>query len=178
MPEQRPAQAATHSGDLADRLRVLVEHLTEAYESLDRIAEERRQAVVSADLRALAECVRAENEQVQHIARLDADRGAIVREAAQGTRLDPASTTLTQVARTISEPRRSAILDAARRLRLLIEQVQRKNNSAKAALDKLSRHMQGLLRAAESRHSHSGAYGRSGTVRVGAPVVTALDCVS
>ena len=101
-----------------------------------------------------------------------------MRLAAQESRFDPATTTITQLSGALPEPWRSELLDAALRLRALIDRVQRKNESSRVAAEKLARHMQGLMLDAERRHSHAGVYGRGGAVRTGAPVLTALDCTS
>lgn len=170
-------QAAAHAG-LPERLDALIQQLSAAYEALDELADARRRAVTSADLGALGSCVQRENEQVQRIAALDRERESIVRLAAQESRFDPATTTITQLAGALPEPWRSDLLDAALRLRALIDRVQRKNESSRVAAEKLARHMQGLMLDAERRHSHAGVYGRGGAVRTGAPVVTALDCTS
>lgn len=167
---------------LADRLGALLGALSEAYDQLDALADARRRAVTTADLAALGAAVREENEIVQRVATLDAERASIVRDLAQRSpaesALDPSSTTLTALAHRLAEPARGALLDGARRLRALIERVQRKNTASRQAVERLALHMRGLLAAAESLHSHTGAYHRSGAVRPGATVVSALDCTT
>lgn len=181
MPEQtlntKPNPTRTPDST-ADRLDALLIELTSAYDRLDEIADARQRAISSADLAALSNTVRDENEIIQRVAQLDAERASIVRDLAQEPRLDPATTTLSQLAHRVADPARDALLDGARRLRTLIEKVQMKNAATRMAAEKLARHMQGLLRTAEGWHSHSGAYGRSGAVRAGAAVVTALDCTT
>lgn len=169
--------APTHE-ELATRLNALIEALLTCYEAMDRVADERARAVSAADVRALNECVQSESEIVKQVAQLDAERASIVRDMAQDSRFDPATTTISQLAHDLNTPRSEELLTAARRLRALMEQVHHKNAATKLAAEKLARHMQGLLLEAERLHSHSGAYGRSGAVRAGARVVTALDCTT
>ncbi len=172
------AQTISAHAGVPERLQSLIQELHQAYESLDRLTDVRRGAVSSADLRALSECVRSENDVVQRIAALDGERELIVRLVAQESRLDPTTATITQISSLMPEPWRSELLDSALRLRTIIDRVHRKNEASKLAAEKLARHMQGLLLAAERQHSHAGVYGRRGDVRTGKPVVTALDCTS
>lgn len=178
MADRPTNQTATAQAGLPERLESLIQQLHSAYEAMDELADARRRAVTSADLRALGDCVQRENAEVQRIAALDRERESIVRIAAQYSRFDPATTTITQLASALPEPWRSELVDAALRLRTLIDRVHRKNEASRAAAEKLARHMQGLVLDAERRHSHAGVYGRGGAVRTGAPVVTALDCTS
>ena len=177
MPETLSISKPLRTEDeLADRLQVLIEELSQAYEKLDALADRRRGAISTADMRSLADCARQESQEVERLAALDQTRASIVRDAAHQSRLDPAKTTLSQLACALADPWRDAVVDAAGSLRSLIERVQRKNAATRLAAETLAKHMQGLLRTAEGMHSHSGAYSRSGAVRVGSPVVTALDC--
>lgn len=180
MPDARDQSDSAGDAALADQLRGLIDGLTEAYESLDELADARRCAITSADLRALAQCVRDENDTVQRIASLDQARASIVRQAAQPSRVDDgdAEVTISQLAASLAQPWRDRLLDASRRLRGLIQRVQSKNAAGRLAAEKLAKHMQGLLRAAEGWHSHTGSYNRAGAVRAGAPIVTALDCTT
>ncbi|RMH23648.1 MAG: flagellar protein FlgN [Planctomycetota bacterium] len=166
----------------ADRLDTLLRDLAAAYERLDALADARRSAVAGADLAALARVVREENEVVQRVASLDTERESIVREMAQGPPTDdapePDGVTLSMLADRLAEPARGATLDAARRLRALIERVRLKNAASRRAVERLALHMRGVLAAAESVHSHTGAYGPRGAVRPGGAVVSALDCTT
>ncbi len=203
-----PDAKRTNRDTLADRLDRLLAGLHAAYERLDAIADARARAVSAADTAGITRAINEENEIVQRLATLDAERASIVRDAAQQTSapaaLDPAKTTITDLVGLIENgfahgrdaratigadatitssgagvsPVQSALLEAAAALRRVIERVQAKNAATRLAAEKLAKHMQGLIRAAEGWHSHSGAYSRSGVVRAGAPVVTALDCVS
>lgn len=163
---------------LARQLGELIAGLTEAYETLDAQADLRRRAITSADVHALAQCVRDENETVQRVASLDESRAAIVRDVQRGSVEASEDVTISQLASSLAKPWRDPLLDASRRLRALISRVQQKNAAARQAAEKLARHMQGLFRAAEGWHSHTGSYERTGAVRAGAPVITALDCTT
>jgi len=178
MHDQNRSTSPRQDEELARKLSTLIEGLTEAYESLDAQADIRRRAITSADMHALAQCVRDENETVQRVASLDESRESIVRNALQGAAANGADLTISQLASSLAHPWRDPLLDASRRLRALITSVQQKNASARQAAEKLARHMQGLLRAAEGWHSHTGSYERTGAVRAGAPVITALDCTT
>jgi hypothetical protein len=173
-----PQPDIVSAAGLPERLRALLAELTRAYTAMESLAESRQRAMSGADLNALGASVQQENQIVQRIAALDEERASIVRLVAQESRLDPATTTITQLASKLPEPWQSELTDEARRLRVLIERVQRVNAAGQLAADKLARHMQGLIQAAERWHSHAGVYGRSGAVRTGAPVVTALDCTT
>jgi FlgN protein/Phycobilisome protein len=178
MHDQNRLMPAGQDEELARKLSELIAGLTQAYESLDAQADLRRRAITSADMHALAQCIRDENETVQRVALLDESRESIVRDAMQGSAEDSADLTISQLASLLAQPWRDPLLDASRRLRALISSVQQKNASARQAAEKLARHMQGLLRAAEGWHSQTGSYERSGAVRAGAPVITALDCTT
>ncbi len=203
-----PDKSRTSRDTFADRLDRLLADLHAAYARLDAIADARARAVSAADTARITRAITDENEIVQRLAALDAERASIVRDAAQQTSapaaLDPVRTTITDLVGLIENgfahgrdaratitnggvgpnsgtgvsPVQGALLEAAAALRRLIERVQAKNAATRIAAEKLAKHMQGLIRAAEGWHSHSGAYSRSGVVRAGATVVTALDCVS
>lgn len=178
MHDQSRPDTPGHDEALANQLHELIEGLTQAYETLDAYADLRRRAITGADMQALAQCVRDENETVQRIASLDQSRESIVRDAPCASSDESADLTISQVASSLAQPWRGPLLDASRRLRALISRVQEKNAAARQSAEKLARHMQGLLRAAESWHSQTGSYERTGAVRAGAPIFTALDCTT
>lgn len=155
-----PDSPAKTRDPLADRLDRLLADLHAAYARLDEIADARARAVSTADTTGIARAIADENEIVQRLASLDAERASIVRDAAQRpsaifadrTTLDPATTTITDLVRLIDEPIspvRATLFDAAGALRRLIERVQAKNAATRLAAEKLAKHMQGLIRAAE-----------------------------
>jgi len=174
MRESNPAEPGQPS--VAERLEQLLEALTLEHERLDALADRRAGAIASANLTGLGECVAEESAAAQRIAALEEERRRLLDEAAPSLGLeDPASTTISQVAERMPAPERGRLTDAALRLRTLIERVHTKNQSSGMAAERLARHMEGVIRAAEGWLSHARTYGRGGMVAAGPTVCSALD---
>ncbi len=161
------------------RLEGALRALAEQYALLEAIGGERIAAVRRADLPAIGAAMGRENEVVQRIASLDQARGAAASELA-GAVGAPAGegARASALAQRGGEPARGALLEAAGALRSLVERVHEQSRRAFDGAQALASHMQGLIRLAERRLSHSGAYGRRGVVEPGPAVVSALDVMT
>jgi hypothetical protein len=173
--------ARAHPDDLAaacERLASILDELARAYEAIEASVERRESAVRGADLAALARAVAEESAVIQAVAEIEQRRGRLA-EAIAGALGAPSANDVN--ARWIAQRVPACaqrLLAASGSLRERVERVQRRNASARVALETLASHMKGLLQTAERRMSHAGVYGRRGAVEAGAPVLSAMDVVS
>jgi hypothetical protein len=176
MPEQpRPQQSVAEA---AARLESVLTGLSMEYDRLERLGADRLSAIRKADLSSVAMTIGAESEIAARIAELNKQRA----EAASGLGvllgvMDEQATAST-LARRAAGKVGETVLDAANQLRTVIDRVQRQNARAQIAAQTLAAHMQGVLRAAQGKLNHSGAYGSRGVVAPGPSVVSMLDMVS
>lgn len=180
MPETATTPRREAADPLAADLGSVLDRLHAEHERLAIIAGARRRAIALADARAMAACIAQENEAVQRIAEIDAEREGIAaraerrfgRPADAGDEWRP---TLSWIASRLPEPQRGALTSAASRLRALIERLRTDNAALAQAAETLAGHMTGIIRAVEGRLSHSGAYTPRGVVSAGPAVITAMD---
>lgn len=165
-------------GAACDRLAAILDELAQAYESIEACVDRREASVRSADLAALSQAVADESAVIQLVAEIEQRRGRLSEALAAALGADsPGDVNVRWICeRAPAGTRRLA--EASNALRERVERVQRRNASARIALETLVSHMKGLLQSAERRLSHTGVYGRRGCVEVGAPVLSAMDLVS
>jgi len=165
---------------MGEQLRRLLVDLEGAYARLERLGGERDEAVGGADVKALAERLAEEGRVVDEIVSMDRRRAGVVGYFARLLEpRDPSELTARSIADALEdESLAQAIRDAAEALRERIEAVKKSNESARLSAETLAAHMQGLLRSAAERLSHSGTYGRAGAVEAGPTVMSAVDLTS
>jgi len=176
MPEPRPADRSIN--DAAMRLEAALEALQAEYDRLERLGNERLQAMRRADLGAVAESIGAESQIASRIAELDKQRAEAAGDLGELLGIAESDRTATTLAQRAAGKVGHAVSDAAGRLREVIERVQRQNARARLAAQTLAAHMEGVLRTAHSGLNHSGSYGSRGVVSPGPAVVSALDVTS
>lgn len=171
----RDEQAITAA---ASRLEATLTELERVYDELERLGAARIDAIRTGDLPAVAKTIGAESEIAKRIAELDKQRTEAAGELGRLLDLNAESISASALAKKAAGKVGDAVLDAAGRLRAVIERVQQQNARAQIAAQTLAAHMQGVLRAAQGKLNHSGAYGARGVVAPGPSVVSMLDMVS
>lgn len=163
---------------VAAKLEAMLTELTEEYDRLERLGSARLQAMRQADLGSVAKTIGAESEIATRIAELDKRRAEAASALGGLLGVTDEQATATTLARRAAGKVGDAVLDAANQLRNVIDRVQKQNARAQIAAQTLAAHMQGVLRAAQGKLNHSGAYGARGVVTPGPSVVSTLDLVS
>ncbi|MEC9373765.1 MAG: flagellar export chaperone FlgN [Planctomycetota bacterium] len=162
------------------QLAELLEDLSAEYGRIHDLGERRERALRNADTKALGACLQEESGAVERIVALDRRRAGVVGFfASRFEARTTAEITATWIAERIGdEGLAKRIRESATGLRDVIVRVKQSNDASRLAVETLAGHMQGLLRAAAERMSHSGAYGRKGTVESGQAVMSAVDVTS
>lgn len=162
----------------AAKLEATLTELERVYDELETLGAARIEAIRSGDLPMVAKTIGAEGEIAKQIAELDKQRTEAAGELGALLDLNADSISASALAKKAAGKVGDAVLDAAGRLRAVIERVQQQNARAQIAAQTLAAHMQGVLRAAQGKLNHSGAYGARGVVAPGPSVVSMLDMVS
>lgn len=150
--------------------------LVAAYEELLQLATLHRSAIQRADVRALADVMAAQQALAERVTELEQQRQAAAAAMMKAAGLNGQSkVTIAQLVRSIAEPTRVRLLALADRLRELLNRLHGEHVALREAAQALAGHMEGLMRQVYRKLSHSGTYGRTGTVDTGGAVVTALD---
>lgn len=158
------------------QLEELMRELIVCYEQLTTLADLRHDAIRGADTDRLSACIAQENEIVQQVAEIEKRRISIVKDfAARLGSPDKTGTTLTWIAERVEGAARDRLHALAERLRTLLEDVSRKNEVIEAAAERISSHIDGLMRTVTQRLNHAQTYGRRGDVPSASRVVSALD---
>lgn len=166
-----PQPSARISEDLESLLREFIAK----HERLLQLTIDHHQAIRQADT---AKCDKIAGESravLSEIAELESGRQALVRRAEAELKPAGSLAKLTDIARCLPDPIRSALLELSERLRGLMKRVQEEQNLLRVVSRVLLAHMEGLMRQVASTLSHSGTYAKTGTVTAGAPIVTSLD---
>jgi hypothetical protein len=177
----RPAQAAPTGAptSLASELDWLLDSFADQHEALLKHALAQRDAIRKADGSAVQSATDGQTAVVAALGRLEQRRRELVawacqRHAALATRR-ATEITLTDLARCVEEPARTALIRKANDLKALIASVQQQTSTIKAATTSLLAHMEGLMRQVGRQLSHAGTYSSRGYVEPGGIVVSALD---
>ena len=160
------------------RLETTLNDLQVEYDLLERLGAERLEALRAADMAAVARSIGAESEVAGRIAELNTLRAEAAGLLGELLGVDDEQASASALARRAAGKVGDAVLDAAGQLRAVIERVQRQNARGQLAAQTLAAHMQGVLRAAQGKLNHSGAYGSRGVVAPGPAVVSMLDLTS
>lgn len=160
------------------RLEATLTGLQRAYDQLEQLGADRLAAVRSADLPQVAKIIAAESEVATTIAKLDTRRAEAAKDLGELLGVVDEQLSASALARRAAGKVGDAVFDAATQLRAVIDRVQKQNARAQIAAQTLASHMQGVLRAAQGKLNHSGAYGSRGVVTPGPAVVSMLDLVS
>jgi hypothetical protein len=180
-PADRPAPtpAAGAPASLAGELDWLLDSFADQHEELLRHTQSQRDAIRKADGSAVQSASDGQTEVVAALGRLEQRRRELVASACQ--RYAALATkrttdiTLTDLARCVDEPQRSALVRKANDLKALIASVHQQTSTIKSATTSLLAHMEGLMRQVGRQLSHAGTYSSRGYVEPGGIVVSALD---
>jgi DNA-directed RNA polymerase specialized sigma54-like protein len=168
--------------NLAERLDALLDAMTSAYARLGDLSDAHREAIRTADARAVELVLQRESLVFREVQKLDHQRRelvALAHSSFPALRLSPAErTTLTQLAALTPDTRRGTLTQKAADLRSLVKGVQERNASIMSAATSLLAHMEGVMRHVARQLSHTGTYSRRGVVEAGAGVVSAVDLKS
>jgi FlgN protein len=176
--DQDPNCAPERIEQAAARLETILAELACEYDRLERLGADRLTAMRHADLPSMTRVIGAESEIAGRIAELDRQRVEAARELGDALGVSDEHVSASTLARRAAGRIGDAVLDAAGQLRAVIDRVQRQNARAQITAQTLASHMQGVLRAAQGKMNHSGAYGSRGVVAPGPAVVSMLDMVS
>lgn len=164
---------------MGEALAQALDDLAAVYARLEELGRERDAAVQRADMKALAACVAREGDVVRQIAEIEQRREHAANFFKTLYGVNPSEdVTATWIARRLPAPMRERLIEAAGELRTRIEATRRNNEASRRAMETLASHMRGVLHASAARLSHTGAYGRRGSVDPGAIVVSAVDLTS
>jgi hypothetical protein len=138
-----------------------------------------RAALSAANVEAMEESVRKQNEHVQAIADLERRRLAVLARLAEATGQDRArgseKPTLAWAAGLLPEPIRGRVLAAGAALKERLTELSVQTKVVRQAAEAVAGQMEGLFRQVAQRLSHSGTYNPRGRVEARTQVVTSLD---
>lgn len=161
---------------MAEQLGVVLSDLTREYEMLEKLAVEREEALAEARVADLGATLTAESAVVQRVAEIEPRRAAIAQFFTDRYGFSgEGEPSATWIAEQMEGARREDLMEAASKLRALIERVRGAGHATRSAAQALARHMRGIVASAERQMSHTGAYGRVGRVQAGPAVYSALD---
>ncbi len=164
----------THPGKAIDAARLddLLTDLEREHETLLSLAGEQRNAVMSADARALQRITSETAETLGRIAHTEHTRRSLV------TGVDGTTPTLEQIATTLDPERAESLRERAASLRSLMERIKEEQDAVRVASEALAAHMKGLVEQVSSKLSHAGTYSQRGAVRpTTQQVVSGVDVV-
>lgn len=192
-----PVCPAADADPLGAQLESLLGDLLLSHDRLLALAGTHRAAVSRADAHAVGACVDEQRTVVRRIQELEQARRHLVASVATNDKRTSPSTprmtlprgpalpaapapparapTLSAIAERLAEPARGRVLALASRLRELVTQVRREHGAIRAATESLLGHMEGLVAQVGRRLSHTGTYGRRGSIHVGPQVVSGFD---
>lgn len=171
---------------LLERFEALLDELIRCHERMLKDTADHRTAIARADQAAIARALAAQQATADHLGEMQRQRALLVRQmvtpAGSAARGGPAVDTdgigASQIAAAAPEPRRSAILARAERLRVLVVQVTEQRRVVRAAADALLAHMQGLITQIGRHLTHAGVYTRPNAPPSVNQVISALDMTS
>lgn len=173
---QPAAPTIDRRAEAAEALDAALRGLVSAYEEMLKLAALHRAAIQHADVRALADVMAAQAAVADRVTELEQQRQAAAAAMMKAAGIAGSSkVTIAQLVRSIAEPARVRLLALADRLRELLNKLHTEHMALREAAQALAGHMEGLMRQVYRRLSHSGTYGRTGTVDTGGAVVTTLD---
>lgn len=185
-PPQESAAVISTPEDLltphVDRLESLLRDEEALHDELSALLSRKREAIRTADGRALDEALRLEGACLLKIGECEAKRAEITH--AIGSVIVPLSAdgsgqlTLREIARHLSSDRSARLVETADRIRRKVEAIRREGSVIRAAAESLGSHIAGVLGVVRSALSNSRIYERRGRLVAGAQVMSTVDVVS
>ena len=160
---------------ISEELEALLRALIVRHESLLELTLKHHEAIRQADT-SRCEAVSAQARTVlAEIAELEASRQGLIKRAQAQLPRQSSVARLSDIARCLPDPVRTALLELAEKLRALIQRVQEEQSLLRVVSRVLVANMNGLVRQVAQSLSHAGIYAKSGTVSAGAAVASSLD---
>lgn len=161
---------------LSRRVEDLLTALLAEHRAMLDLAARQRDALRTADTRAMDACLGEQRERLARIAALDEERRRLVESVLHSSKGGPA--TLAQLAALAGPTDRDRLLALASDLKRHIERVREELGVIRAASASLMGHVEGIMRQVVQRLSHAQTYGRRGAVEARVSVVSSLDLTS
>lgn len=165
-----------------EHLETLLRALLSEHERLLALAAEQSRAIAHADARALSACIAQQHAATQKISALERQRQTVAAALARpaGAAAKPApkgapAPNFSAVTAQAPEPLRSRLNTLVSALRETLNRLHREHTALRSATETLAAHMEGLVRQACQRLSHSGTYARGGALGAAHQVVTSVD---
>jgi len=155
----------------------LLRNITEQRSLHDRmrsLLREKREAIRTADFRALSALVAAERDVATAITAREQQRLSLL-EQAQPWFGHPDNATVSLIADRISDDDGTALRDAATSLRESLTQLRAESTVLRDAATRLSEHLGGLVQTVQAAMSRAKVYGRTGQLALNATVDASLD---
>lgn len=174
------AGAAGPARPLGEALDDLLGGFVGAYEDLLAALAEHKVAIAKADGPAIVDASERERAALLRIEALEAERRALLglRPASArgpGAADSVGEPTLSALAKSQDEPRRSRLVAQAERLRELMRETVARQRVVRLASESVMTHMRGVMGQVAARLSHAGTYGRLGRVDAGHVHMSAVD---
>ncbi len=173
----RAKSRSTRSNPIAaldlDKLDSLLADLESEHERLLELAGLQREAIIRADAKGLGEVVQETTQTLGRIAGIERSRQQIIKLP------DGSIPSVQQIASQVDPQHASTLSNRSSSLRTLMLKVKEEHEAVRLASQALSNHMNGLMEQITAKLSHTGTYGRRGSVTAArAQVVSSLDTTS
>lgn len=147
------------------KLEQVLKQQTDVHEQLLDLLRRKREAMRQGKHELVADCCRLENEKLRLISQLETDRLMLVGQFTQQFMPNAAEPmTLPQIADRLDEPHRGRLLVLREKLRQRMQEVRDESRVAKAAMDALVKHMNGLIQSVTGVWGGVTTYTAQGTV--------------
>jgi len=159
-----------------DKLDALLMDLESEHHTLLNLAGLQREAIVKADPKVLGKVVEDTAQTLTRIAGIERTRQQVIK------RPDGTIPTVNQITAELTDQHdhehARTLTSRSASLRELMHKVKEEHEAVRVATLALSNHMSGLMEQISAKLSHSGTYGRRGSVNPGrSQVVSSLDTV-
>lgn len=156
-----------------DKLESLLEDLEAEHQRLLELAGLQREAIIRADAKELGVVVEETTQTLGRIAGIERTRQQVVKLP------DGSIPSVQQITPHIDPQHAQTLSERSTSLRNLILKVKEEHEAVRLASQALSNHMNGLMEQVTAKLSHTGTYGRRGSVTPArAQVVSSLDTSS
>ncbi len=163
-----------HVEALAQQLADVLAAQHELYGGVQRLLQQRRDAVGGADLERYSRLAIEEQRALAEVYALDTRRTALGVELA--TRLGLAKgASILEISSALPEGSRARLEGLRGMLKQRIEETRREGGILRAAAERLAQHMAGVLQTVRGALAQTGVYGRHGRVALGATVASTID---
>lgn len=165
---------------VSQELHSVLQDLTQIYQQLSAHLVQHREAVRSADPARIARCNEDHTSLIESIEKAERHRREVVARACSvfpelGAKARSTTPTVSMVIGCIDEKERSICATLADDLKNLIQHVRTQTATIRAASVQLVSNLEALMQQVGQRLSHSGTYGRKGSIQSSGVVMTALD---